>query len=123
MTSAHGGDELARSVSQRLSLSASSRNWASASLRDAFAGAPGGDAFEKTGIQDDEDELKLAAIERLPNYEGSKKEMLKQVPDNGRTNIANIDHLDKKQLMESVLKIVEEDNETFLRRLRERTDR
>ncbi|CAH1430816.1 unnamed protein product [Lactuca virosa] len=123
MTASHGGDDMARSVSQRFSLSASSRNWASASLRDAFAGAPGGDTFEKTGIQDDEDELKLAAIERLPTYEGSKKEMLKQVPDNGRTHTPNTGPLDKKHPMESALKIVEEDNETFLRRLRERTDR
>ncbi|KAL4575281.1 hypothetical protein LXL04_022123 [Taraxacum kok-saghyz] len=120
MAASHTGDDVARS---QLSLSASSRNWASASLRDAFSGAPGGDAFEKIGMQDDEDELKLAAIERLPTYEGSKKEMLKQVPDNGRTHTTNTGPLDKKQLMENVLKLVEEDNETFLRCLRERTDR
>jgi hypothetical protein len=30
---------------------------------------------------------------------------------------------DRKHLMESILKVVEEDNEKFLRRLRERTDR
>ncbi|KAI3517159.1 hypothetical protein L1887_16368 [Cichorium endivia] len=125
MTAAHAGDDLGRSLSHRLSLSTSSKNWASASVREAFSGAPGGDAFEKIGIEDDEDELKLAAIERLPTYERSKKEMLKQVPDKGRTDLENIGPgpPDKKQLRENVLKIIEEDNESFLLRLRERTDR
>ncbi|XP_024991416.1 pleiotropic drug resistance protein 2-like isoform X2 [Cynara cardunculus var. scolymus] len=125
MAAAHGGDDLARSVSQRLSLSASSAKWASASIREAFSGAPGGDAFERVGQQDDEDELKWAAIERLPTYDRSKKEMLEQVTADHERNAGMeiLGHQDKKQLMESVLKVVEEDNESFLRRLRERIDR
>ncbi|KAI3734636.1 hypothetical protein L6452_14110 [Arctium lappa] len=131
MAAAHGGDDLARSVSQRtLSFSASSRKWASASIREAFSGALGGDAFERL-IDDDEDELKWAAIERLPTYERSKKEMLEQVTGGDHkygsrtasSGMVILGHQDKKQLMESVLKVVEQDNESFLRRLRERIDR
>ncbi|KAL5545906.1 hypothetical protein UlMin_005593 [Ulmus minor] len=54
--------------------------------------------------------------------------MLRQVLDNGRVvhdevDVTNLGMQDKKQLMESILKVVEEDNEKFLRRLRDRTDR
>ena len=122
MAAAHGGDDLARSVSQRLSFSASSRKWASASIREAFSGAPGGDAFERLGQQDDEDELKWAAIERLPTYERSRREMLEQVTADNAVMVT-FGHQDKKELMESVLRVVEEDNESFLRCLRERIDR
>ncbi|KAI3695946.1 hypothetical protein L1987_78952 [Smallanthus sonchifolius] len=94
------GDELARSVSGQLSLSASFRNWASAN----------------TGVQEDEDELKVAAIERLPTYERSRKEILNQVHA--------ADHPpDKKKIITNVLKVIEEDNESFLLRIRERIDR
>ncbi|KAJ9553698.1 hypothetical protein OSB04_017743 [Centaurea solstitialis] len=132
MAAGHGGDELARSVSQRLSRSASSRKWDSASIREAFSGGvPGGDAFERLGQQeDDEDELKWAAIERLPTYERSKREMLEQVTNDnnyggnaGGNGMVVLGHQDKKELMESVLRVVEQDNESFLRRLRERIDR
>ena len=54
--------------------------------------------------------------------------MLKQVMSNGRIvqNEVDVTHLraqDKKQLMESILKVVEDDNERFLKSLRDRTDR
>ncbi|RVX20018.1 Pleiotropic drug resistance protein 2 [Vitis vinifera] len=57
-----------------------------------------------------------------------RKGVLKQVMTNGRIiqNEVDVTHLgaqDKKQLMESILKVVEDDNERFLRSLRDRTDR
>ncbi|XP_057470461.1 pleiotropic drug resistance protein 2-like isoform X2 [Actinidia eriantha] len=107
--------------------SASRRGWASGSLREAFT-APGGDVFQRSGREDDEDELKWAAIERLPTYDRLKKGILKQVLDNGtvfhaEVDVANLGLQDKKHLMESILQVVEDDNERFLRRLRDRTDR
>lgn len=84
--------------------------------------------FQKSGREDDEEELKWAALERLPTYDRLRKGFLKQVLDNGRVgyeevDVTNLQMQDKKHLMESILKVVEEDNEKFLRRLRERTDR
>ncbi|KAK9059824.1 hypothetical protein SSX86_020528 [Deinandra increscens subsp. villosa] len=121
------GDELARSASGGSSLSASFRNWASASIKEAFPGAPGVDALEKNVVQKDEHELKLAAIERLPTYERSRKEILNHDHDHhadGRSGIENLDHHpDKKQIIERVLEKVKEDNESFLLRIRERMDR
>nr|GEW58349.1 pleiotropic drug resistance protein 2-like isoform X2 [Tanacetum cinerariifolium] len=118
-----GGDDVARSIS-----SSSRRSWASASLRDAFTTAPAGNAFARSGAEDDEEELKWAAIERLPTYDRLRKGILKQVLDNGQTvhqliNITNLGPHDKKQLIESILKVVEEDNEKFLIRVRARIDR
>ncbi|CAI9091305.1 OLC1v1026290C1 [Oldenlandia corymbosa var. corymbosa] len=120
-------DDLRRTMSRRGSSSASKKGWASASIREVL-GAPGGDAFQKSGRQDDEEELKWAAIERLPTYDRLRKSMLTQVLDNGRVIHEEVDvaHLcidDKKNLMDSILKVVEDDNERFLRRLRDRTDR
>ncbi|KAL0437009.1 UNVERIFIED_CONTAM: Pleiotropic drug resistance protein 2 [Sesamum radiatum] len=54
--------------------------------------------------------------------------MLQQVMSNGRivhseVDVTNLGTQDKKMLMESILKVVEDDNEKFLQRLRNRTDR
>ncbi|KAM7254870.1 hypothetical protein ACFE04_020111 [Oxalis oulophora] len=77
---------------------------------------------------DDETELRWAAIERLPTFERLTKGLVKQAQDNGKIVQTEIDLRklglqDKQTLMESILKVVEEDNDKFLKRLRERTDR
>lgn len=131
------GDDLAAarsisrrgSTSRRLSLaSVSSKSWASASVREVFT-VPGQDAFQRSGREyDDQDELMWAAIERLPTYDRTRKGILKQVMEDGKivreeVDFANLGSQEKKYLMESLLKVVDEDNERFLQRLRDRTDR
>ncbi|KAF3641206.1 ABC transporter G family member 39 [Capsicum annuum] len=109
--------------------SVSSRSWASASVREIMFPAPGGDVFQKsTRENDDEQELKWAAIERLPTYDRLRKGILKQTLDVGKTNYHEVDvvHLglqDRKQILENILKVVEEDDEKLFRRLRDRIDR
>ncbi|XP_059659360.1 pleiotropic drug resistance protein 2-like [Cornus florida] len=125
MASALAGGDLARTVSS----SSSRRSWRSQSIRDVWQGQP--DVFQQSSrrqVADDEEELKWAAIERLPTYDRMRKGMLQQVMSNGRVvqnevDVTNLGIQDKKQLMESILKVVEDDNEKFLRRLRDRTDR
>ncbi|XP_057981312.1 pleiotropic drug resistance protein 2-like isoform X2 [Malania oleifera] len=118
MAAALVGDDLARS--------ASSRSWASASVRAAWAASP--DVFSRSERrEEDEVELRWAAIERLPTYDRLRKGMLRQVLDNGRVvhdevDVAKLGIHEKKVLMDSILKVVEEDNEKFLRSLRDRTD-
>lgn len=78
--------------------------------------------------EDDEEELKWAAIDRLPTFERMRKGVLKHVLDDGHVmldevDVSNLCLHDKKLLIDSILKIVEEDNEKFLRRLRNRVDR
>ncbi|KAF8403513.1 hypothetical protein HHK36_011617 [Tetracentron sinense] len=111
-------DDVARSTSSRRSLL-----WSS--FREIWS-APS-DIIQQSGMQDDEEELRWAAIERLPTYDRMRKGILKHVLDNGsvvhdEVDITNLGMQDKKQLMESILKVVEDDNEEFLHRLRNRTD-
>nr|KYP71089.1 ABC transporter G family member 34 [Cajanus cajan] len=78
--------------------------------------------------EDDEDDLKWALIERLPTLDRVRKGMLRVVLDNGKVEFCSVDFnnlglQDKKLLLESVLKFVDDDNEKFLRRLRDRIDR
>ncbi|KAI3461317.1 hypothetical protein Pfo_017980 [Paulownia fortunei] len=123
MAAALVGDDLSRTTS-------SNRSWRSQSIRDVWQGPP--DVFMRNStrrqVVDDEEELKWAAIERLPTYDRLRKGMLQQVMSNGRVvhaevDVTNLGAQDKKQLMESILKVVEDDNEKFLQRLRNRTDR
>ncbi|XP_050226195.1 ABC transporter G family member 39-like [Mercurialis annua] len=112
------------------------RTRSSGSQRSSFASSSrrswtaGPEVFSQSERrEDDEEELRWAAIERLPTYERLRKGMLRQAVDNGNViQISEIDvrklgMQDKKQLMDSILRVVEDDNEKFLLRLRERTDR
>ncbi|KAG5566573.1 hypothetical protein RHGRI_002206 [Rhododendron griersonianum] len=124
---------MARAASSRQGWSAtgSRRSSRAGSIREVWQGVP--DVFERNStrrgtVADDEEELKWAAIERLPTYDRLRKGMLRQVMSNGRVmanevDVTNLEAQHKKQLMESILKVVEDDNERFLLRLRDRTDR
>ncbi|PQQ10338.1 pleiotropic drug resistance protein 2 [Prunus yedoensis var. nudiflora] len=115
------GDDLARQTSSR-------RSWRSSSVREMWNTQ---DVFQRSSRQqavNEEEELKWAAIERLPTYDRMKRGMLRQYMSNGRVvaeevDVAHLGDHDKKQLMESILKVVEDDNERFLKRLRARNDR
>lgn len=124
MASALAGDDL---LARSMSSGRSYRSWTSASFREVWQAPP--EAFGRSGRQDEEEEeLRWAAIERLPTYDRLRKGMLTQILDNGKVvhhevDVAKLGMQAKKQLMASMLKAVEEDNENFLRRLRDRTDR
>lgn len=117
MAMALPGDEVTRSTSSRRS------------FKEVWT-TPGPDVFSRSSggsKGDDEEELKWAALERLPTYDRLRKGMLRQVVGSGKVvqevDVTNLGMQDKKRLMESILKVAEEDNEKFLRRLRDRTDR
>lgn len=118
MAGALAGDGLVRS--------ASSMSWRSISIKDMWNEQP--DVFQRSRAAEEEEELRWAAIERLPTYDRLRKGMFRKVLSNGRVEYGEVDITelkteDKKQLMDSILNIVEEDNEKFLKRLRDRTDR
>lgn len=130
MAAALAGDDLARTLSSRLSLaSGSRRSWVgSTSFREAW-NVPS-TVFNQSGREsnNDEEELKWVAIERLPTFDRLKKGIIRQVLDNGKVvhgevDVTKLGMQEKKVLMESMLKAVEEDNENFLKRLRQRIDR
>ncbi|XAR60103.1 Iron-chelate-transporting ATPase [Bertholletia excelsa] len=104
----------------------------SSSIREVWEGSP--DVFQRSSYRgasrrgEEEEELKWAAIERLPTYDRLRQGMLKQVLSNGivvhnEVDVAKLGAHEKKLLIDSVLKVVEEDNEKFLFRLRARTER
>ncbi|KAL5545908.1 hypothetical protein UlMin_005595 [Ulmus minor] len=77
---------------------------------------------------DDKEERLWATIQRLPTYDRLRKAIVEKVLENGsvvhgEVDVRKLGIQDRKQLMESILKLVEEDNEKFLRMLRARTDR
>ena len=119
-----GADDLARSAS-------SGRSWrASTSFREVWLG-PAADVFRQGGggrREEEEEDLRWAAIERLPTYDRLRMGVLARVVDGGRVvreevDVTKLGTLEKKVLMESILKVVEDDNEQFLLKLRNRFDR
>ncbi|KAK7337203.1 hypothetical protein VNO77_17766 [Canavalia gladiata] len=88
--------------------------------------SPSINVFNKTQEDNEEDlNLKWAEIQRLPIFDRMRNGMLRLVLDNGNVthrqiNVTNLDLQDKKMLLENVL---EDDNEKFLSKFRERVDR
>ncbi|KAG7658681.1 ABC-transporter N-terminal domain [Arabidopsis suecica] len=118
-------------LSGRVSLASTSHRslvGASKSFRDVFMPQTD-EVFGRSERREEDDmELRWAAIERLPTFDRLRKGMLPQTSANGKIELEDIDLTrlepkDKKHLMEMILSFVEEDNEKFLRDLRERTDR
>ncbi|KAI9124494.1 hypothetical protein K1719_004416 [Acacia pycnantha] len=109
-------ESVVRSMSEGRNMSKSGRT--SSSLFDLMAKPE--DVFQRSRRKeeedDDEEDLKWEAIERLPTYDRMRKGIPKQVLENGSINyeevhITKLDIQEKKILMESILKTVEEDNE------------
>ncbi|XP_057539271.1 pleiotropic drug resistance protein 1-like isoform X1 [Amaranthus tricolor] len=74
--------------------------------------------------EDDEESLKWAALEKLPTYDRVRKGILSDI--SGPVREIDVDKLglhEKKQLLERLVKIAQQDHENFLLRLRERIDR
>ncbi|KAI3844873.1 hypothetical protein MKX03_008304, partial [Papaver bracteatum] len=98
-------------------------NWNTPSFSEAWSSHNQPDVFQQGNTSSrredyEEEELKWAALERL-----STDKTVQAMDTNGKIDITKLRPQDKKLLMESILKVVEEDNERFLRRLRDRTDR
>ncbi|XP_015057154.1 pleiotropic drug resistance protein 2 [Solanum pennellii] len=131
MEGAFVGNELARLTSSN----SRGTSWRSSQSIMEVLGGQRDDFFMKNYstrwremAEEEEKELKWAAIDRLPTYDRMRKGMMKEVIGNGRVvhhevDMTNLGNQDRKVLMESILKVVEDDNEKFLRRLRNRTDR
>ncbi|XAR50472.1 hypothetical protein NMG60_11004809 [Bertholletia excelsa] len=73
--------------------------------------------------EDDEEALKWAALEKLPTFDRLRKGLLKE--SLGAVNEVDVQKLgyeERKNLVERLVKIAEEDNEAFLLKLRDRID-
>ncbi|RWW27554.1 hypothetical protein BHE74_00018097 [Ensete ventricosum] len=88
------------------------------------------DVLRGSGAEEGEAEenLKWAALEKLPTYDRMRKGILRQVVEDGRVVCDEVDvhrlaPRDRKLLLDRIFRMVEEDNERFLERLRHRIDR
>ncbi|KAL9323147.1 hypothetical protein ACSQ67_011200 [Phaseolus vulgaris] len=74
--------------------------------------------------EDDEEALKWAALEKLPTYNRLRKGLL--TASHGAANeidVADLGYQDRHKLLERLVKVAEEDNESFLLKLKDRIDR
>ncbi|KAI3868273.1 hypothetical protein MKX03_000184 [Papaver bracteatum] len=78
-----------------------------------------------TRDEDDEEALKWAALEKLPTYNRIRKGILtgQDGVETKEIDIHNLGFQEKKQLIERLLRVAEEDNEKFLTKLKNRIDR
>ncbi|KAH7547344.1 hypothetical protein FEM48_Zijuj01G0299800 [Ziziphus jujuba var. spinosa] len=77
-----------------------------------------------TREEDDEEALKWAALEKLPTYNRLRKGIL--TSSSGKPNEVEISKLgfeERRNLMERLIKVAEEDNEKFLLKLKNRIDK
>ncbi|MCO5610340.1 hypothetical protein L7F22_064576 [Adiantum nelumboides] len=77
---------------------------------------------------DDDEALKWAALEKLPTYSRLRKGFLKNLDPAGsvtheEVDIAKLGFAEKQQLLEKVVRDIENDNERFLHKLRERINK
>ncbi|KAL2345195.1 hypothetical protein Fmac_006480 [Flemingia macrophylla] len=94
-----------------------SQSWSSRSLRMHWT-APSDmfDTRDSIRSEEEEEALKWAAIQRLPTLDRMRKGMMSIVLDNGRVvncpvDVTHVGMQDKKHLLDSLLKFVDDDNE------------
>ncbi|GAB2264161.1 hypothetical protein Droror1_Dr00026295 [Drosera rotundifolia] len=89
------------------------------------------DEFDQSvnvAVEEEEEERQWAKIERLPTYDRLRTGVVSCVGDDGRVvksevDLGNLGTSDKKKLVDMVNKFVDQGNDEFLRRLRDRIDR
>lgn len=99
------------------SLTRNGSAWRSASTRS--------DVFSTSSRdEDDEEALKWAALEKLPTYDRVRKGILTE-PTGQKTevDVEGLGPVEKKKLVERLVRVAEEDNEKFLLKLKNRLDR
>ncbi|KAK9281909.1 hypothetical protein L1049_004817 [Liquidambar formosana] len=122
------GGSLGRNMSRNLSRSASRTNW---HMEDVFVSSMR--SRRSSRLDEDEEALKWAAIERLPTYDRLRTSIMKSFLDNENqvnnnmvhkeVDVRKLDTNDRQQFIERLFKVTEEDNEKFLRKFRNRVDK
>ncbi|XP_012076649.3 pleiotropic drug resistance protein 1 [Jatropha curcas] len=84
------------------------------------------EAFSKSSRheEDDEEALKWAALEKLPTYLRVRRGILTgQEGQSREIDVKKLGFIEKRNILERLVKIAEEDNENFLLKLKERIDK
>ncbi|KAK1306973.1 Pleiotropic drug resistance protein 3 [Acorus calamus] len=82
------------------------------------------DVFSRSSHnQDDEEALRWAAIEKLPTYDRIRKGILVEaMGDQREIDIESLGFEERRNLLERLIRVAEEDNEKFLLKLKNRMD-
>ncbi|KFK42381.1 hypothetical protein AALP_AA2G248800 [Arabis alpina] len=116
-----GGGSLRRSISR--SVSRASRN-----IEDIFSAG----SRRTQSVNDDEEALKWAAIEKLPTYSRLRTTLMNAVVEDDvygnqllskEVDVTKLDGEDRQKFIDMVFKVAEQDNERILTKLRNRIDR
>ena len=84
------------------------------------------EVFSKSSHEDEDDEesLKWAAIERLPTFLRIRRGILTEEQGTTREiEVKNLGPLERRNVLERLVKIADKDNEEFLLKLKSRIDR
>ncbi|URD80069.1 Pleiotropic drug resistance protein [Musa troglodytarum] len=122
------GRRASRSISRGVNVG----NWG---MEDVFArSSTGGRSWRsRSGVDDDEEALRWAALEKLPTYNRLRTGILRSVVAEGEQGRRRYQHKEvdvrkmgvseRQEFIERVFKVAEEDNERFLKKLRNRIDK
>ncbi|XP_026448913.1 ABC transporter G family member 36-like [Papaver somniferum] len=121
-------DGLGRSISRSMSRT----NWG---MEDVFSRS----SMSNRHVNDDEEALRWAALEKLPTYDRLRTSILQSYVDNEQqqhqnqnnrqqvvnkeVDVRNLDVNERLAFIERIFKVAEEDNEKFLKKFRNRIDK
>ena len=107
---------------------------ASWSMEDMFAS--GNHSRRNSHVDEDEEALKWAAIEKLPTYDRLRTSIMqsymesedqvhsnKAGPVHREVDVTKLDINDRQKFIDRIFKVAEEDNEKFLKKFRDRIDK
>ncbi|CAL9041826.1 ABC transporter G family member 42 [Musa acuminata AAA Group] len=126
------GRRASRSLSRSISRGMGMGNWG---MEDVFARSStrGRSWGSRSGVDDDEEALRWAALEKLPTYSRLRTGILRSVVAEGEQGRRQYQHKEvdvrklgvneRQEFIERVFKVAEEDNERFLKKLRNRIDK
>lgn len=96
-------------------------------MEDVFSGSR-----RSSRVEDDEEALKWAAIERLPTYDRLRTSIMQSFVDHEiignkverrEVDVRNLDMNERQKFIDMLFKVAEEDNEKFLKKFRNRIDK
>ncbi|XXG48128.1 hypothetical protein AAC387_Pa02g2653 [Persea americana] len=122
------GRRASRSLSRSISRNMSKSNWG---MEDVFARSMRS-GYSRRGVDDDEEALRWAALEKLPTYDRLRTSILKSYAETDNqasrllqkeVDVRSLSVEEKQEFIDRIFKVAEEDNERFLRKFRNRIDK
>ncbi|KAK1313458.1 ABC transporter G family member 36 [Acorus calamus] len=120
------GRRASRNLSRGISRNMSRANWG---VEDVFTRSSTS-RRSRGGVDDDEEALRWAALEKLPTYDRLRTGIIKSLPEEGEekgehreVDVRKLGMNERQEFIERIFKVAEEDNERFLRKFRNRIDK